>query len=64
MTDANPHIGSNFDYFLAEIRGVKITRFRCRKARKPYRRRLLIPIRHRYRVPMVVRRYGLIARLR
>lgn len=43
---------------------IKITRFRFRKARKPYRRRLLIPIRHRYRIPMVVRRYGLVARLR
>lgn len=76
MSDANPYIGSNFDEFLAEEnirikkaikyarRGIKITRFRFRKMRKPYGRKLLMPVRHRFRTPLVVRRYGLIARLR
>jgi hypothetical protein len=45
-------------------RKIKITRFRFRKMRKVYRRKLLIPTRYRFRTPMVVRRYGLIARLR
>lgn len=45
-------------------RKIKITRFRFRKMRKPYGRKLLMPVRHRFRTPLVVRRYGLIARLR
>ncbi|HEX7892563.1 MAG TPA: hypothetical protein VF447_00135 [Terriglobales bacterium] len=45
-------------------RKIKITRLRFRKMRKPYGRRLLIPVRRRLRTPMFVRRYGLIARLR
>jgi hypothetical protein len=76
VNDANPYIGSNFDDFLAEEnirikgamkfaqRGIKMTRFRFRKMRKPYGRKLLIPLRYRFRTPLVVRRYGLIARLR
>jgi hypothetical protein len=45
-------------------RKIKITRLRFRKMRKPYYRRMLIPARHRFRTPMVVRRYGLVGRLR
>lgn len=45
-------------------RKIKITRFHFRRMRKPFRRRFLIPLRHRFRTPMVVRRYGLLARLK
>lgn len=46
-------------------RKVKITRFRFRKMRKRYgRMTLLVPLRYRFRTRMVIKRYGLLARLR